>query len=582
MCGILGFIARNNYRNIINQNDGNKSLRYIESRGPDSINSEYIKTEKYNLFLGHTRLAIQDLSSNYNQPYKSDKIENLLVYNGEIYNYKDFFDYKNYTSDTKALYELMSNNKSNLSKFDGIFSFVFWNKNENNLYFARDRFGVKPLFLLIKNDFIAFSSSIRAIKKLCEKFFELSLNLEYLNESIEIGYTHNDSTIFKEINKLNKNTLFKLDLESWNFSNKKIYSDKLFNLKTKKNISQNSLELIIKETIKSQIITSNRGVGFFLSGGTDSSLLVSEALKLDTKSKINTFSLIVPGEDTNELKNINAFKNIFKDLKKISFKKDAFVKSKIINALIEYKSLDYPVLDISIIPSIVLCNSVDKDIRVILSGDGADELFCGYQRVYNTFWRFLVISFIPKKIKSIILKFFPKNIKLRKYLLANHPLDVRMILMNIDNINREFYLPYKKDFKSIFKTICDYELNYYLPSVLEKVDAASMLSSLEVRVPFLSNKLIDYLSKISISEFIWQNNTKFFLKKILSFRTSNSYAFMPKKGFSFNRKNQVRAVISFLESKKYPLLLGAKEEIILKRSEKKYIRLLLIKHWLFK
>ena len=127
---------------------------------------------------------------------------------------------------------------------------------------------------------------------------------------------------------------------------------------------------------------------------------------------------------------------------------------------------------------------------------------------------------------------------------------------------------YKKDFKSIFKTICDYELNYYLPSVLEKVDAASMLSSLEVRVPFLSNKIIDYLSKISISEFIWQNNTKFFLKKILSFRTSNSYAFMPKKGFSFNKKNQVRAVISFLESKKYPLLLGAKEEIILKRSEK--------------
>ena len=120
----------------------------------------------------------------------------------------------------------------------GSFHLFFGIKMKIIYILIRDRFGVKPLFLLIKNDFIAFSSSIRAIKKLCEKFFELSLNLEYLNESIEIGYTHNDSTIFKEINKLNKNTLFKLDLESWNFSNKKIYSDKLFSLKTKKNITK--------------------------------------------------------------------------------------------------------------------------------------------------------------------------------------------------------------------------------------------------------------------------------------------------------------------------------------------------------
>ena len=86
--------------------------------------------EKYNLFLGHTRLAIQDLSSEYNQPYKSKGIQNLLVFNGEIYNYRDFIDYKNYTSDTKALYQLMSSNKNDLKKFDGIFSFVFWNKTK--------------------------------------------------------------------------------------------------------------------------------------------------------------------------------------------------------------------------------------------------------------------------------------------------------------------------------------------------------------------------------------------------------------------------------------------------------------------
>ena len=89
---------------------------------------------KYNLFLGHTRLAIQDLSSEYNQPYKSKIGQNLLAYNGEIYNYRDFIDYKNYTSDTKALYELLSNKKSDLNKFDGIFSFVFWNKNQNWCY----------------------------------------------------------------------------------------------------------------------------------------------------------------------------------------------------------------------------------------------------------------------------------------------------------------------------------------------------------------------------------------------------------------------------------------------------------------
>ena len=581
MCGILGFITKNSYKKIISEKDGIQALNYLQNRGPDSLNSEYIEMGKYNLFLGHTRLAIQDLSSEYNQPYKSKMRQNLLVYNGEIYNYRDFIDYKNYTSDTKALYELLSNKKSDLNKFDGIFSFVFWNKNQNCLYFARDRFGVKPLFILIKNDFIAFSSSIRAIEKLCEKFIKLNLNFDYLNQSIEMGYSHDDSTIFKEINKLKKNTFLKLDLDSWNFSNNKIYSEKLFCLESKGHISQNSLALNIKEAIKSQTITSNRGFGFFLSGGTDSSLLVAEALKLNSKSKINTFSLIVTGKDTNELKNIKAFKKFFKDFKNIRFRKSNFVKSKIINALTGYKNLDYPVLDLSIIPSIVLCDSVDKDIRVILSGDGADELFCGYPRVYSTFWRFMIINLIPKKLKSIIIFLFPKNTKLKKYLLANHPLDIRMMLMDIDYNNYEFDFSFKKDFKSIFKTICDYELNYYLPSVLEKVDAASMLSSLEVRVPFLSNKVIDYLSKISILDFIWQKNTKLFLKKILSLSTSNSYAFLPKKGFSFNRKNQVRAVTSFLESKNYPLILGDKEEILIKKSEKKYIRLLLLKHWLF-
>lgn len=579
MCGIIGFISSNKYNNLIGPEEGNKALNYLRRRGPDSLNSTYFQYDSYQVFLGHTRLAIQDTSTLFNQPYKSNFSENLLVYNGEIYNYNQFPEYKDYTSDTKALYDLLTNKKNKLSTFDGIFAFAFWNNEEKKLYLARDRFGVKPLFIYLVDGFLAFSSSLRALVKLINK--KLEYNSNYIRESLEFGYCHNNSTTFKKINKLNKNTIYSFNPKEWDFNKKLIYKNNFINKNSNEKISIPSLKSNILETLESQTRTSSRGFGFFLSGGTDSSLLVSEAVKQNLKTTINTYSLEVPGNDTNEIGNIKLFRKLMNKFSNIKYKSKIFDQKEIEFSLNSYPFLDYPVLDISILPSISLCESVDKKIRVILSGDGADELFAGYPRIYSTFWRFLFINLIPQKIKTFLVDKFFKDKRIGEYLSATHPLEVRRILMGADQVNKKFYKPFKPTIKSIFKVIMDYENNFYLPSVLEKVDSASMHSSLEVRVPFLSKKLVDYISKKTISNLILQRSPKFHLKKLLEFNTSHSYAFSSKKGLTFNNKNQNQFIIDFIEKKNYPFLLDKRIENKISKSKIKYIRLLLLKHWIF-
>ena len=370
MCGIIGYVSSIEYKNHINKNHREKSLNLIKRRGPDSTNSIYFESDSYQVFLGHTRLAIQDTSSEFNQPYKSKISDNLLVYNGEIYNFSNFPEYSSYSSDTKVLYDLLSNKKECLSEFDGIFSFGFWDDKEKIFYLARDRFGIKPLFYFYVKGFLAFSSSLRALNILSNKNFKL--NKQYIEESSEHGYTHNNKTTFSRINKLNKNTIFSVNPRNWITKKRLIYRNSLNNNSANKKISLPILREKIVKSLASQISNSDRGFGFFLSGGTDSSLLVSEATKLNLNSKINTYSLIVPGKNTNEIKNIQFFKKIMINSKNITYKNQIFDEKEIKMALECFPYLDYPVLDISILPSISLCKSVDQDIRVILSGDGAD------------------------------------------------------------------------------------------------------------------------------------------------------------------------------------------------------------------
>ncbi|MDC3169167.1 asparagine synthase C-terminal domain-containing protein, partial [Prochlorococcus sp. AH-716-E17] len=305
------------------------------------------------------------------------------------------------------------------------------------------------------------------------------------------------------------------------------------------------------------------------------------AMKLKLNSNIIAYSLIVPGKDSDESENLFLFEKILGKIKNNMFIKKTFDNYQINNALNLFPQLDYPILDLSILPSIVLCSSVDENIRVILSGDGADEVFAGYQRIYDTFWRFLFVSLIPKFVKKILINYLPRKSKLKRYLFVKHPIEMRALLLGINKRYPNVYGNYIFNLRSIFKSIVQYEIDYYLPSVLEKIDAASMLSSLEVRVPFLSNNIINYMNTISLSNLIWQRSPKYHLKKLLEQNTSKKYAFINKKGFAFNDKNQCNKIIKILEDKNYPVLIENESKIKFLKNKSSYIRLLLLKHWLF-
>ena len=293
MCGFFCYLEKNDCSKSNLLESSLSNVKYLKNRGPDGSNKVYLEYSKYNLFLYHARLAIQDISEEFIQPYINKKSNNLLIYNGEIY---DFGIYKSkiseYSCDTAALSEVLSFSKYNLSELDGMYSFISWDPQKHLLTIARDRFGIKPLFIYSSEKVLALSSSL----KMLAKVFNLSnINYQYAKESILIGHSFNNKTIFKDVKEFPTNQLSIFNPIDFSFRNEKIFKDSLFvqNSVTKINSEEKNLEESLAKSLERQLGNTDRGSGLFLSGGVDSSLLVSIALrkKLISSSNSSIYSL---------------------------------------------------------------------------------------------------------------------------------------------------------------------------------------------------------------------------------------------------------------------------------------------------
>lgn len=587
MCGIFGLVDNYN-ENLI---DLDKVKQSIQRRGPDHQGQWFSENKKVKFL--HTRLSILDLSKNGNQPMMSSNGKFIITYNGEIYNFhklkkkieneKNFMNWKS-NSDTEVLIELINNYglEKAVKLLDGMFSFGLYDKKNNKVYLVRDRFGEKPLYYGYINKTFFFSSDLSFIKM--HNFSSMtSLNYEAINLMAKYSYIPTPLTIYKNIFKLEPGTILKINLSSnlsFNkinyFENEKsetqLKSNDLIDFKEEDLV--NYLEKTLNYSVKNRMI-SDVPIGCFLSGGLDSSLIAALMQKNNNK-KIKTFSIGQSDERFNELKYARDIAS-YLGTEHYEFKVDG---DDLLN-VIENSNNVYsePFADSSQIPSVILSNKVRQHVKVALSGDCGDELFGGYNRyLYYLKYGRLIIS-LPKLIKLIISKTFssikPQSynaflnlISKNKNVSYNFGDKFHKGLEKLQRINssNDFYysmISEWEDHDNIFITkskndpVNDYinsissveflnkmmtvDKKYYMSDdILCKVDRASMYSSLETRVPFLSKEISNFSDCLSSRYKIRDGKSKYIIRKVLEKHIPLKLIDRPKMGFSIPLDNYLR------------------------------------------
>ncbi len=537
MCGIVGFVDSSKNKEVTLK----EMMKKLKHRGPDG-DGIYIDKD---IALGHLRLAIIDIK-NGRQPMKSYDNNLVISFNGEIYNYLDLkhdLEAHGYKFKTKCDTEVLLNGyhyygKNILNKLRGMFSFVIWDKSKKELFGARDFFGIKPLYYYKNNNCFLFASEIKSFFK--HKKFKKEFNENMLPNYLNFGFVPTKETFFKNVNSLEPGHYFiyknnKLKIKRYF---KIIFDEKL---KTIEEFSK-KIDKCMKESIVKHKI-GDVEVGAFLSGGIDSSYIVA----LGRPKK--TFTVGYKEKKYNEAARSKKFaKSLNLDNKcKLVNKKDYF---KYLYKTLYY--MDEPISDPSIVPLYILSKEASKHVKVILSGEGADEFFGGYN-YYKTFYGYKFYDKIPFFIRNIISKvcLFMPNIKGKNFLirrgekLENNYIGVNRIFNEIENIqilNKKYNCPQNKELtKNIYKkmnnkskvsTMQAIDLNFwFVKDILQKADKMSMANSIELRVPFVDKEVFNIAKRLPEYAKVNKDTTKIAFRKACSKIIDNSYCNYEKLGF---------------------------------------------------
>jgi len=556
MCGILGYFG-NQESSFLNK----VSLEKISHRGPD--HSEFIIGEHF--YLGHTRLSILDLSARGNQPmYSSDK-NFSIIFNGEIYNHLElrekYLSNVNFssTSDTETLlYGLIYEGTEFIKKLNGIFAFSFYNFETKDFIIARDHFGVKPLYYFLNDNEIGFSSEAKALLPYLK-------NMDYdetaLKNYINFLWAPGNLTPIKQIKKLLPGNYITGNVSKINELQFTRYYSIPFDSNSFSNKSEAELIDLLEEKLVNAVqrqMLSDVPVGFFLSGGLDSSLVVAIAKKLHPKKKLDCFTI-----KTHNIEN-EGFVDDFYYADKVAKYLD--VNLNVVDSTVEILNdfdkiiyfLDEPQADPAPIHVYNICKvAKEKGIKVLLGGTGGDDIFSGYRR-HQALELAKIISFFPvvlrKLIKNIVGKLNQTNSLSRRLnkLTKNIDKSTEEIMLGYfdwidqDKLNGLFLNKSKIDVHSYFKFLNTliskeksnlnkmlfWEINTFLVSHnLNYTDKLSMAHGVEVRVPYLDLELVEFSTTIPPKLKLNGSETKYLLKKVAERYLPKEIIYRPKTGF---------------------------------------------------
>ncbi len=591
MCGISGFYSKNflSYNNIIT-----KMNSTLSHRGPDS--GKIWQDKKSGIVFGHQRLSILDLTKAGDQPMISNSGRFVITYNGEIYNHLEIrkqleginsnIKWKSGT-DTETLLESIEllGIHETLNKTVGMFAFVIWDKKNRTLTLTRDRMGEKPLYYGWqgegKNKVFLFGSELKALKQHPEFRGEIDRNAIALQ--LRHNYIPDPYSIYKNVYKLLPGHYLQLgenDLKKgllpkytnyWSLTKCAINGNK--NLLELNGLEiQNDLEDHLKLSVKQQMI-SDVPTGAFLSGGIDSSTIVS-LMQAQSSKPIKTFTIGFSKDDFNEAKYAKKIaKHLGTDHTELYFSPKTAME--VIPKLPQIH--DEPFSDNSQIPSFILSQLAKKQIKVALSGDGGDELFCGYNRYNSTNSWSKKFNMIPDLLRKILAKGIKSisqdnlNIlcnlipNLNEYASSGYKIksinaleaktlsDLYYVLSSHWQNPTEAVIRSKEPgtfltrFKPKLPNLNNHQIMMaldqitYLPNdILVKVDRTSMASSIEARVPFLDHRLIEYSWKIPYSLKFRNGKSKWILRKILKNYVPENLTERPKMGFGIPLNDWLR------------------------------------------
>ena len=556
MCGIVGILGADSEKTVRSMVDK------INHRGPDntSVFSDDI------IHLGHARLSIIDINESSNQPLWDSKFRACIVFNGEIYNYRELRDKLkekgfefNSNGDAEVLLNLyLDKGEGCLDEISGIFSFAIWDKDKQHLFIARDNFGVKPLYYSSNEKGFFFSSEMKSL--LCVPSIKRDVNYDSLYRSLVFLWSPGEFTLLENVYKLNpdhyiivKDSKIVKYEKYWDwpqydpefFIDCKQHQDRVFDA--------------LNSAVKEQLISDVK-VGAFLSGGLDSSLIVAMA-KLQTESKINCFTincdaseLIKEGvtDDLPYAKKVAKYLDTELDILKVTPDIKRLLPKMIYH-------LDELQADPASINVMLICeHAKKKGIKVLLSGAGGDDIFTGYRRHFavkqEKIWSWLPsgFRFILKSLTGNLPKKVPLMRRVAKaFQYANLPDDERLLsyffwldpevakgLFKQPNMISESAFGFMYDDISSIKTtdpvermlvleqkyfLVDHNFNY--------TDKMSMAAGIEVRVPFLDKNILNVASKIPSKLKQSGNIGKAILKKAAEALLPKSIIYRPKSGF---------------------------------------------------
>jgi asparagine synthase (glutamine-hydrolysing) len=553
MCGIAGkinFDTNNSADPVLIK----KMTDLITHRGPDSEGFYVYK----NVGMGFRRLSIIDLNTG-DQPISDASGNVTITFNGEIYNYlelKKTLTSKGYsfktTTDTEVIVNLyLEYGKDCVKHLRGMFAFVIYDKRNNCIFGARDRFGIKPFYYSINNDAFIWGSELKCVKAGSGQ----KLNMDYsaLDEYFTYGYIGLDKSVFTEVRKLKPAHSFTLDI---NKGAQSLEINNYWNIKYEPDYSKTENEWIelldqkFAESIKMHMI-SDVPLGAFLSGGIDSSGVVAFMNKV-SPGQVKTFSIGFKEQKFNELQYAREVAEKYK-----TEHHELILEPESVELLPRLVSaFDEPFADSSAIPTYYVSKFAREFVTVVLSGDGGDELFAGYNNymkalsvknslfsngLLNPFWSILHRT-LPSNVSGKGLSYFlsKKRSDLGAYFCVMKK-NERSSLFNdrtlngIGNYSSEadrIQMLNGSSSKDFVSRLEELDLLNYLPGdILTKVDRTSMQNSLETRVPLLDHEFAELSFKIPSELKMNNNEGKLIFKKMLSKYLPENVMKHKKQGF---------------------------------------------------
>ncbi len=547
MCGFIGFI--NKYP--VNSEVQEKGILLdmtdvITHRGPDDagfFGDEYVQ-------LGFRRLSIIDIEGGQ-QPLSYENDRYWIVFNGEIYNFIELRQELEKTghqfktcSDTEVILALYSQlRESSLKKLRGMFSFVIWDKEKKELFGARDRFGIKPFYYLDDEQQLYFASEKKSI--LLAKN-DLSVNVEALHHYLTYQYVPEPLTMTDSVQKLQPGHYFYKKVgqplqvkKYWEPTFQPVFSSMDTQIKEIRNSLRASVNIHMRSDVP---------VGAFLSGGIDSTSIVALAKEINPKIKTFTvgferegYSEIDVAKDTAAKLNVDNFHYIVSPEEFVNY----------LPEIVWY--LDDPVADPAAIPLYFVAKEASKQVKVVLSGEGADELFGGY-KIYREPQSLKLFNYLPttsKKILANLSKILPDGIKGKSFIERGCSNLEDRFIGNAKIYNEQEKERLLKDYRSdlnfkkvtapLYEKIKSYHevekmqyidlMTWLRGDILVKADKLTMAHSLELRVPFLDSGVFNVASKLQHQAKISNNTTKYVFRQAMRGIVPDSIYSRPKLGF---------------------------------------------------